>query len=75
LTAPAWLVAHETTHVLQYQAVGFVRFLASYLRDYWRCLRRQKNWNAEARMAAYCAIEVECAAREAETAYAAWKKQ
>jgi hypothetical protein len=74
-TVPAWLVAHETTHVLQYEAAGFVGFLASYLRDYWRSLRRQEKWNAAARMAAYFAIEVECAAREAESAYAAWKSR
>ena len=71
-TAPAWLVAHETTHVLQYEEAGFVRFLISYLLDYWRSLRIEKGWNARARLAAYCAIKVECEAREAEAAYAAW---
>jgi hypothetical protein len=71
-TAPAWLVAHETTHVLQYEKAGFVRFLVAYLLDYWQCLRRQKRWDAAARMEAYRAIKVECAAREAERAYAAW---
>jgi hypothetical protein len=71
-TAPAWLVAHETTHVLQYEEAGFVRFLISYLLDYWRGLRRLKRWDAAARMEAYSAIKVECAAREAERAYARW---
>jgi hypothetical protein len=70
--APAWLVAHETTHVLQYEAAGVVSFLISYLLDYWRGLRRQKRWDAAARMEAYSAIKAERAAREAERAYARW---
>jgi hypothetical protein len=74
-TAPAWLVAHETTHVLQYEEAGFMSFLISYLRDYWRGLRRQKSWNAAARMEAYNAIRVERAAREAERAYAEWMQK
>lgn len=74
-TAPAWLVAHETMHVLQYEEAGFVGFLISYLRDYWQCLRRQKKWNAAARMEAYRAIKVECIAREAEEAYTAWSEK
>jgi hypothetical protein len=71
-TAPAWLIAHETTHVLQYERTGFAGFLVAYLLDYWRSLRRQKRWDAAARMQAYRAIKVECTAREAELAYAAW---
>lgn len=71
-TAPAWLVAHETTHVLQYEAAGFIPFLVAYLLDYWHCLRQQKRWDAAARQAAYSAIKVESAAREAERAYADW---
>lgn len=73
-TAPAWLVAHETTHVLQYEEAGYLRFLSTYLRDYWRCLRRQHKWNAAARQAAYHNIQAEQVAREAEGAYAAWKE-
>lgn len=72
LTVPAWLVAHETTHVLQYTEAGFVGFLVLYLRDYWRGLRELGKWNGAARMAAYFAISVECDARAAELAYAAW---
>lgn len=71
-TVPAWLLAHETTHVLQYERAGFVRFLISYLWDYWHCLRRQQKWDASARLEAYMAIKVEAIARQAEIAYAAW---
>jgi hypothetical protein len=72
-TAPGWLVAHETTHVLQYQRAGWIGFLLTYLREYWDGLRELKRWDAAARMAAYKAIRVECDARDAEEAYAAWK--
>lgn len=74
-TAPAWLVAHETTHVLQYEEAGFVRFLISYLLDYSQCLKGQKKLGTGAHLEAYRAIKVECAAREAEGAYAAWAKE
>jgi hypothetical protein len=74
-TVPAWLAAHETTHVLQYEDVGVVRFLAAYLLDYWRSLWRQKRWDAAARLDAYSAIRMECAAREAEAAYADWSEK
>jgi hypothetical protein len=69
------LIAHETTHVLQYEEAGFVGFLISYLRDYWCCLRQQKRWDAAARMEAYQTIKAECAARDAEGAYAAWAEK
>lgn len=75
LLAPAWLVAHETTHVLQYERAGFAGFLLRYLLDYWHSLRRKKKWNAAARMEAYHAIKMECAAREAEDAYAVWAER
>lgn len=71
-TAPAWLIAHETAHVLQYEAAGFIGFLITYLSDYWQSLGGRKMWNAAARLDAYRAIKAEQAAREAEEAYAAW---
>ncbi|HEX8493225.1 MAG TPA: DUF4157 domain-containing protein [Pyrinomonadaceae bacterium] len=74
-TAPAWLIAHETAHVLQYEEAGFVRFLISYLSDYWRSLGGWKIWNPAARLEAYRAIKVEREAREAEAAYAAWAEK
>jgi Domain of unknown function (DUF4157) len=72
LCVPGWLIAHEATHVWQYQREGFTRFLISYLKGYWRALRMEKSWNGEARMKAYLAIKEECDARESETAYAVW---
>lgn len=73
-TAPGWLVAHETTHVLQYKSAGWIGFLLTYLREYWDGLRQLRSWDATARMAAYKAIKVECVARDAEQAYAVWKE-
>ena len=70
--APGWLIAHEATHVWQYRRHGFVGFLTRYLRNYWRALRGCGRWDRAARLAAYLAIEEECAAREAEEAYRAW---
>jgi Domain of unknown function (DUF4157) len=72
LRIPGWLVAHEATHVWQYECAGFAGFLASYLAGYWRALRGQRKWGREARQAAYLAIREECEARESETAYAVW---
>ena len=72
---PNWLAAHETAHVLQYEAQGFFRFLISYLSDYFRSLGGQKTWDETARFEAYSAIRVEREAREAENAYAAWKEK
>jgi hypothetical protein len=69
---PGWLIAHEATHVWQYQRDGFSGFLLSYLRGYWRALRTARRWDGEARMKAYLAIKAECDARESETAYAGW---
>lgn len=73
LCIPGWLIAHEATHVWQYEQAGFFGFLFSYLRGYWRALRaQQRMWGGEARMAAYLAIEEECDARQSEAAYDAW---
>ena len=71
VTLPGWLVVHEAAHVLQYAERGFARFLAGYLRGYWRALRVGGRWDAAGRMAAYMAIKEECEAREAEHAYVA----
>jgi hypothetical protein len=67
---PAWLLVHEATHVLQYEERGFARFLAGYLRGYFRGLREEgKGFGAAARNKAYLAIPEERAAREAERVY------
>jgi hypothetical protein len=73
LTVPAGLIAHEATHVIQYQEAGIVRFLFSYLREYWRALQEHRQgWSKAARNAAYFAIKHEREAYEAESAYATW---
>ncbi len=73
LVVSAGLIAHEATHVVQYQQAGFIGFLFSYTREYWRALREQRQgWSKAARLAAYFAIKHECEAYEAESAYAIW---
>ena len=73
LTVPADLIAHEATHVLQYEQAGFIGFLISYLKEYWRALRSQRQgWGTAARHSAYLAIRQEAEARQAEMAYATW---
>ena len=73
-TVPGWLVTHEAVHVLQYEREGALRFLLTYLLEYWRLLRASGRWDAAARMAAYLAIASESAAREAEHAYQGWRE-
>ena len=73
LTVPAGLIAHEATHVIQYQEAGIVRFLFSYLREYWRALHEHRQgWSKAARNAAYFAIKHEREAYGAESAYPGW---
>ena len=76
LTVPAPLVAHEATHAMQYRNAGFLCFLISYLNEYLRGLRSQKQgWGKAARKAAYFGIKQEREAYEAEAAYATWKSK
>lgn len=72
VTLPGWLLAHEAVHVWQFTSEGMLRFLASYLRSYFRALRASGRWDGAARMGAYLAIEAERAARAAEEAYKVW---
>ncbi|HEX8141845.1 MAG TPA: DUF4157 domain-containing protein [Pyrinomonadaceae bacterium] len=72
LRVPGWLLAHEATHVWQYERAGFLGFLSSYLRGYWHALRAQGKWDREAQTNAYLAISEEREARESEAIYAAW---
>lgn len=72
LAAPAALIAHEATHVLQYARSGFLRFLISYVWEYWRALREQPGWGKAARQAAYFAIRQEREAYAAEAAFRGW---
>lgn len=72
LRAEGWLVAHEATHVLQYEHEGYVRFFLKYLYGYWRALHKGRKWDGQARINAYLAIAEERAALEAEQAYKEW---
>ncbi len=73
LIVPGWLVAHEAIHVLQYEQAGFIGFLVSYLKNYWRALLEQRGYGSAARMSAYLSIAEEQSAREAERAYRVWR--
>lgn len=74
LTVSAELIAHEATHVVQYEEAGFIGFLSSYLWEYWRALRAQQGWSKSAHHAAYFAIRQEREAYDAESAYAVWNR-
>jgi hypothetical protein len=75
LCTKGWLVAHEATHVLQYEREGYVRFFFKYFYNYWRALHGGGKWDGEARMNAYLAIEAERIAHEVERAYQVWSER
>lgn len=75
--AGAWriagrLVAHEATHVLQYQRQGWGRFLYGYLSEYAQAMRQATQWNAATHFQAYANLNAEREAQAVEDAYAAW---
>jgi hypothetical protein len=74
-SAPAWLVVHETAHVLQYRRAGVAAFLFRYLREYAGALRKEEGLGVRQHRAAYRAISFEAQARAAEEAYAAWSRR
>ncbi|MDX6271600.1 MAG: hypothetical protein QOD28_2823 [Acidobacteriota bacterium] len=73
LTMPGWLLAHEATHVRQYQREGFWPFLFNYAREYLAFLVRGGKFDAKARTKAYEQITREREAREVEAAYLKWR--
>ncbi|HEY0097319.1 MAG TPA: DUF4157 domain-containing protein [Pyrinomonadaceae bacterium] len=73
LTIRGGLLAHEATHVRQFQREGFLPFLYNYLREYVTFLFRTGKLNAMARRAAYEQITREREAREVEAAYLEWR--
>ena len=76
LTIPAELIAHEATHVVQYEQYGFIGFLISYLGEYRQALKKHRpGWGVAARHAAYLEIKQELEARQAEAAYMMWQSQ
>jgi hypothetical protein len=74
LTISKNLLAHEVTHVLQYQKLGFFLFLFDYLREYLAGLKRKKTINSIARMHAYFEISHEVEARKAADEFEEWMK-
>ena len=73
LTVPAKLIAHEATHIVQYQQAGLLGFLLSYLAEYKRAIVGQgQGLGKAARGAAYFAIKHEREAYGAESAYMGW---
>ncbi|MGI8468017.1 MAG: eCIS core domain-containing protein [Pyrinomonadaceae bacterium] len=57
------LLAHEATHVLQYQKFGTLRFLYRYFKSFFVNLRCGKSWNFDSRTQAYLEIPFEGEAR------------
>lgn len=66
------LAAHEATHVLQYQRMGWGGFLWNYLGDYAGQMQQAAKWNAAAHFRSYQAIRAEREAQAAEDAYTNW---
>lgn len=66
------LLAHEATHVLQYQKLGTVKFLYLYFKSFFSGLRRRGNLNFDARMQAYLEIPFEAQARAGGTKFIKW---
>ncbi|MCA1555488.1 MAG: DUF4157 domain-containing protein [Acidobacteria bacterium] len=63
------LLAHEATHVRQFQQTGLLPFIYHYLREYLTFLFRSGKFNAAARQKAYKQITREREARKVEAAY------
>lgn len=72
LYAPKKLLAHEIAHVVQYARAGLVKFLWTYLKDYWLALKRKEKWDSEARTQAYLEIPFEVEARQIADDFIEW---
>lgn len=69
------LLAHEMTHVLQYQKLGWIRFFYTYLKGYWQALKGKKKWDSDSRREAYLEIPHEVEARECAAKFIQWTKK
>jgi hypothetical protein len=67
------LMAHEITHVLQYQKLGWLKFFYTYLSGYWKNLSKKEKWDFRARTEAYLEIPHEIEARFCATKFLEWK--
>jgi Domain of unknown function (DUF4157) len=72
LHAPPELIAHELTHVVQYQKYGIAGFLLGYLKSWANTLTSGAGFGSAARMQAYLDIPHEKEARETAAAFADW---
>ena len=68
------LLAHEATHVLQYQKLGLLGFFYTYLKGYWKALKQKEKWDLNARTEAYLEIPHEIEARLCGAEFIEWKK-
>jgi hypothetical protein len=66
------LLAHELTHVLQYQKLGWFRFFYTYLKGYWLALKEKEKWDSAARQRAYLEIPHEIEARRCAAKFMEW---
>jgi hypothetical protein len=66
------LLAHEATHVMQYQKLGTLKFLYRYFKSYFLNLKRSKDRNFNSRMQAYLDIPFEREARAGGTDFVEW---
>jgi hypothetical protein len=66
------LLAHEATHVLQYDKLGFLIFFYTYLKGYLAALKRKPKWDFQSRLEAYWEIPQEQEARECAAKFIEW---
>lgn len=69
------LLAHETTHVLQYRRLGWFGFFYTYLKGYWKALKQKEKWDFNARTEAYLEIPHEVEARVCGAEFLEWRKK
>ncbi|MCB1023296.1 MAG: DUF4157 domain-containing protein [Acidobacteria bacterium] len=68
------LIAHEMAHVLQYQRLGFSRFMKSYLSDFLRIFVKKDKWNLQTWFESYSEIPHEVEARRIASEFSVWLK-
>lgn len=69
------LLAHETTHVLQYQKLGWFGFFYTYLKGYWKALKQKEKWDFKSRTEAYLEIPHEIEARICGSEFVKWNRK
>ncbi len=72
LTISKTLMAHELVHVIQYQRLGFWKFLSVYVRDFWKIFKKKKKWNLRSWFESYLEVPHEVEAREIASDFSRW---